>query len=58
MKRIIKKIVGALILILFFGFLFITDVIEHGLFVAVLSWIFVLVVVLLLILAIHFLFED
>lgn len=58
MKRIIKKIVGALILILFFGFLFIADVIEYGIFVAVLSWIFVLVVVLLLILAINFLFGD
>ena len=58
MKKIIKKIIGALILLLFFGFLFISDVIEQGLIIAALPWIVALVIVFLVVLAIHFLFED
>ena len=58
MKKIIKKIIGALILLLFFGFWFISDAIEQGLIIAALSWIVALVIVFLLVLAIHFLFED
>ena len=58
MKKIIKKIIGALILLLFFGFLFISDVIEQGLIITALSWIVALVIVFLVVLAIHFLFED
>ena len=58
MKKIIKKIIGALILLLFFGFWFIRVVIEQGLIIAALSWIVTLVIVFLLALAIHFLFED
>ena len=57
MKKIIKKIIGALILLLFFGFWFIRVVIEQGLIIAALSWIVTLVIVFLLVLAIHFLFE-
>ena len=58
MKKIIKKIIGALILLLVFGSWFISDVIEQGLIIAALSWIVALVIVFLLVLAIHFLFED
>lgn len=58
MKKIIKKIIGALILLLFLGFLFISDAIEQGIIIAALSWIVALVIAFLLVLAIHFLFED
>ena len=58
MKKVIKKIVGSLILIFWFGLFFIMDVIEQGLLVALLSWILALVVVFLLMLAIIFLFAD
>lgn len=58
MKKIIKKIVGALILILFFGSLFVSDVIEHGLLIAIGTWILVFVITFLLMLAIVFLFAD
>jgi len=58
MKKIIKKIIGALILLLVFEFWFISDFIEQGLIIAALSWIVALIIVFLLVLAIHFLFED
>lgn len=58
MKKVIKKIIGALILILFFGFLFISDTIEHGLLITILTWIFVSIITFLLMLAVYFLFGD
>ena len=58
MKKVIKKIVGSLILICWFGLFFIMDVVEQGFLVALLSWILALVVVFLLMLAIIFLFAD
>ena len=58
MKKVIKKIIGALILILFFGFLFISDTIEHGLLITILTWIFISIITFLLMLAVYFLFGD
>ena len=58
MKRIIKKIIGALILLVFFGMIFASDVIKYGLLFAVVAWIIVAIITALIILAAYLLSSD